>query len=181
MAGNEKAVKLADAKYDQGKGFNFWWQILLFALCGQLCWNVENQWFALFLNRKITLDVTYTTAMTILSATLTCISTFLFGTLADRKGKRKLLMGLGYVIWGISTIMMGTCEWVANAGAIKTAALMVVLIDGIMSFIGSIAYDSSFNVWTNDHTTENNKGIVGAVLGIMPVIATIGGTVIGGA
>ncbi len=57
---------------------------------------------------------------------------------------------------------------------------MVVALDGVMSFIGSIAYDCGFNVWVNDHTTSRNTGKIGWVLGVMPVLATILGTVLGG-
>lgn len=178
-----KAIKLADSKYDNGEGFNFWWQLIVFCFVGQLAWNIENQWFTLFLNAKITLNVSYTTAMTIVSATLTCLSTFIFGTLSDRRGNRKVFLSFGYIFWGVSTILMGSAEWVSKSGtvsALTIAALMVVAIDGIMSFLGSMAYDSSFNVWTNDHTTVKNRGIIGTMYGIMPVIATIIGTLAGG-
>lgn len=183
-----KRFSMHDERYDRGEGPHFWLQIILFTTIGNLCWNVENQWFALFLNAKITLDVTFTTAMTILSATLTLISSFLFGTISDRQGKRQKFLALGFILWGFSTILMYIAEPIANVGRANDnislmvfAAWLVVLIDGIMSFIGSIGYDSAVNVWLNDHTTTKNKGIVGAILGIMPVIATILGTVLGGA
>ena len=176
-----------DKKYDQGQGFKFTFTFLILCLCGQLCWNVENQWFNTFLYRKITQNVSYVTAMVIISATLTCISTFIFGAISDRRGKRKRLMGWGYIAWGASTILVGVCEYMTKipfstpAVAITVAATMVVALDGVMSFIGSIAYDAMFNAWTNDHTTEKNKGFIGTIYGIMPVIATILGTVAGGA
>ena len=176
-----KRFSIHDEKYDRGEGVHFWLQILLFTTVGQLCWNVENQWFALFLNAKVTLDVTYTTAMTIISASLTLISSFLFGTISDRQGKRQKFLALGFILWGCSTILMYIAQPVAELGYIVLAGWLVVLIDGIMSFIGSIGYDSAVNVWINDHTTTKNKGIIGALLGIMPVIATIIGTVAGGA
>ena len=170
-------------QYDEGRGFNFWWQFVLFAIIGQLCWNVENQWFNTFLYAKITKDVSYVTAMVIISATLTCFSTFLFGTLSDRKGVRNKLIGWGNVLWGVSTIAVGLCQFLVKDGVDMSAvfaACMVVALDGVMSFIGSIAYDCGFNVWVNDHTTPKNSGRVGWVLGVMPVIATILGTVLGG-
>ncbi|MCI1244517.1 MAG: MFS transporter [Bacilli bacterium] len=176
----------ARGDYDNGRGGGFWWQLIVFCFIGQLSWNIENQWFTLFLNAKITLNVSYTTAMTIVSATLTVIATFIFGTLADRQGQRKKFLCAGYIAWGVSTILMSSAEWVANLATgendptLIVAAVMVVAIDGIMSFLGSMAYDSSFNVWVNDHTTVKNKGRVGTVYGIMPVIATILGTVVGG-
>ncbi len=174
-----------EQKYDVGKGFTFSFTFIVLCLCGQLCWNVENQWFNTFLYRKITMDVSYVTAMVIISASLTTISTFIFGALSDRRGQRKKMMGIGYILWGIATIGVGLCEFMVGEGStasqIMFAASMVVVLDGVMSFIGSIAYDSTFNAWTNDHTTEKNKGFIGTIYGIMPVIATILGTVIGGA
>ena len=179
-----KRFKMHDERYDRGEGIHFWLQVILFTGIGQLCWNIENQWFALFLNAKVTLDVTYTTAMTIVSATLTLISSLLFGTIQDRKGKRQIYLGVGFILWGLSTILMYIAEPIANIGThsyVILAAWLVVLIDGIMSFMGSIGYDSSVNIWINDHTTTKNKGTIGAIVGIMPVIATIVGTVVGGA
>ncbi len=173
--------ELMNKKYQEGRGFPFWLQFVSFCLCGQLCWNVENQWFNTFMYTKITKDVSYVTAMVIVSATLTCISTFLFGTISDRKGTRRKFIGIGYILWGISTILVGLMEFVATeAKAVVLAATMVVVLDGIMSFIGSLGYDAGFNSWANDFTNDRNKGKVGFVLGVMPIIATIVGTVVGG-
>ena len=154
-----KRFKMHNERYDRGEGIHFWLQVILFTGIGQLCWNIENQWFALFLNAKVTLDVTYTTAMTIVSATLTLISSLLFGTIQDRKGKRQIYLGVGFILWGLSTVLMYIAEPIAKIGthsAVIMAAWLVVLIDGVMSFMGSIGYDSSVNIWINDHTTTKN-------------------------
>lgn len=166
--------------YDQGKGGFFTFQFILLCLCGQLCWNIENQWFNTFVYAKIGKFVWIVTGMVICSATLTCISTFLFGALSDRKGRRKNMMGIGYIAWGISTILVGMVEFAAPFVPIYLAGTLMIILDGVMSFIGSAGYDSSFNAWANDHTTTANKGFVGLILGAMPVIATIMGTLIGG-
>ncbi len=187
--------KIASEKYDRGSGAGFWSHFIVLGLCGQLCWCVENQWFNTFLYTYIIRDSNYVTAMVIVSATLTTISTFIFGTLSDRKAIRKKIMGWGYIAWGISTIIVGLMQYAEDGlsaanisiafGAVALNAasiggLLIVITDGVMSFIGSIAYDSSYNVWVNDHTNEKNKGLVGAFLGVMPVVGTIGGTVFGG-
>ena len=166
--------------YDQGKGWFFNLQFLILCLSGQLCWNIENQWFNTFVYSKIGKYVWIVTGMVIASATLTCISTFLFGAVSDRRGKRKNLMGWGYIIWGLSTILVGVVEYVAPLVPLMFAGIMMIMLDGVMSFIGSMGYDSSFNAWANDHTTTANKSFVGLILGIMPVIATIIGTLLGG-
>lgn len=178
--------KLSFEKYDKGMGANFWIQFCSLALCGQICWNIENQWFNTYLYSFGQTDSSYVTWMVIVSATLTTISTFIFGTLCDRKAQRRKFLGWGYILWGISTIVVGFCQYIVNdslgdiAKLMVVAGVLVVITDGVMSFIGSIAYDSSFNVWVNDHTTEHNKGLVGTIYGIMPVVGTILGSVIGG-
>ena len=74
-------------------------------LIGQLVWNIENQWFNTFVYAKIAKDPTIISWMVAVSAIATTISTFVFGTLSDRKGRRKTFIGFGYILWGIFTIL----------------------------------------------------------------------------
>jgi MFS family permease len=60
------------------------------------------------------------------------------------------------------------------------AAVLVVLADDFMSFFGSMGNDCAYNAWTNDCTTDKNRGQIGAALAVQPVIGTIVGTVLGG-
>ena len=53
---------------------------------------MENQWFNTFVYAKIEKNVDIVTAMVIVSALVTTISTFIFGTLSDRLGKRKIFV-----------------------------------------------------------------------------------------
>lgn len=161
----------------------FWTIIWGMGLAGQLCWNMENQWFNTFVYAKISGDVNIVTWMVIVSALVTTISTFVFGTLSDRMGKRKILVSAGYIIWGIATIVFGLTEYARDSGIGALAALsgfLVVLTDAIMSFFGSLGCDAGYNVWVNDYTDDTNKGQVGAALAVLPVIATVIGTVVGG-
>ena len=48
--------------------------------------------------------------MVIISALVTTISTFIFGTLSDRQGKRKKFVSIGYIIWGITVALFGFIE-----------------------------------------------------------------------
>ncbi len=162
-------------------GWKFWLIVLGMGLAGQLCWNIENQWFTTFVYAKISQDVRIVTGMVILSALVTTISTFLFGTLADRLGKRKIFVCVGYIIWGIATILFGLTEYInIDAKDIFWLALLVIIADAIMSFFGSMGYDSGYNVWINDYTNDKNQGQVGAALAALPVLGTIVGTVLGG-
>ncbi len=164
--------------------FRFWFIVWGMGLAGQLCWNMENQWFNTFVYAKISGNVSIVTWMVIVSAIVTTLSTFIFGTLSDRMGKRKIYVSLGYIIWGCATILFGLTEYARDSGIGALVALsgaLVVLTDAIMSFFGSMGCDSGYNVWVNDHTTDSNKGQVGAALAVLPVIGTVIGTVVGGA
>lgn len=164
----------------------FWGLMWGLGLAGQLCWNIENQWFNTFVYAKIAKDSTIVTLMVITSALVTTFSTFLFGTLSDRLGTRRRFVSIGYIVWGVFTIAFGLTEFIAKgsvgAGAKASiwAAVLVVLADDVMSFFGSMGNDSGFSAWSNDNTTDQNRGQVGAVLAIQPVIGTILGTILGG-
>ena len=96
-----------ESKVDEIK---FWMFVWFLGLAGQLCWNMENQWFNTFVYAKIAKDPTIISWMLAISATATTISTFLFGCISDRKGTRKTLISIGYILWGIFTILFGTTD-----------------------------------------------------------------------
>lgn len=177
----KKAKKKID--YSGLNPFRFWTAVIAMGVAGQICWNIENQWFNTFVYAKISGDVNIVTAMVICSAIVTTLSTYLFGTLSDRKGKRRIFVTLGYIIWGISTILFGMTEYARNSGVAWLIAIsgpMVVIADAVMSFFGSMGFDSGYNVWVNDYTNDTNKGQIGAALAAAPVFGTVLGTVIGG-
>ena len=169
-------------KNNAKSGIGFWLLIWLLGLAGQLCWNMENQWFNTFVYAKIAKDPTIISWMLAISAAATTVSTFLFGCVSDRKGNRKTLVSVGYILWGIFTIIFGTTEFM-NKGSDSTLigiAFAVVAADAIMSFFGSMGNDIGFNAWINDHMTSDNSGALGAALAVQPVIGTIVGTIAGG-
>ena len=113
----------------------------------QICWNIENQWFNTFVYAKISGDVNIVTSMVMVSALVTTISTFFFGTLSDRSGKRKRLISTGYIIWGITTILFGMTEYARDSGIgvlVALSGFLVVLTDAVMSFFGSMGNDLRF-------------------------------------
>ena len=162
----------------------FWSLIWMLGLAGQLCWNMENQWFNTFVYAKIAKDPTIISWMLAISAIATTVSTFLFGCVSDRKGNRKSLVSIGYILWGIFTILFGTTEFLSkrnsDSASIIGVAFAVIAADAIMSFFGSMGNDIGFNAWINDHMTPDNSGALGAALAVQPVIGTIAGTIIGG-
>lgn len=169
-----------------GKTGMFWFMVWGLGLAGQLCWNMENQWFNTFVYAKIAKDPTIISWMVAVSAAATTFSTFLFGCISDRLGKRKKLVAIGYILWGIFTILFGTTQFLGGSRDLSTGTVSVGIIaavvaaDAIMSFFGSMGNDIGYNAWINDHMNENNRGQLGAALAVQPVIGTIAGTVFGG-
>ena len=161
------------------RDIRFWVLVWGLGLVGQLCWNIENQWFNTFVYAKIAKDPTIISWMVAISAIATTIATFLFGTLSDRKGKRKNFIGIGYILWGIFTILFGTTEWItggqpaSSTQVLMLAATAVVCADALMSFFGSMGNDAGYNAWLNDMMTEQNRGSIGAALATQPIIGTI--------
>ena len=156
-----------------------WVLIWVLGLIGQLCWNIENQWFNTFVYAKIAPDASIISWMTAISALFTTVSTFVCGTWSDRIGKRRPFIFIGYILWGAFTIAFGATEFLPKNPLIL-AAVMVVLMDALMSFFGSMGNDCAFSSWTTDISNESNRGALGGVLAAQPIIATILGTVVSG-
>ena len=163
----------------KASGFKMWSLIWGLGLAGQICWNMENQWFNTFVYTKIAKDPSIVTGMLICSALATTFATFFFGTWADRTGKRRRFIAIGYILWGIFTIGFGLTEFISK-DMYMLAAVSVVVADTVMSFFGSMGNDAGFNTWTTDILTDKNRGQIGAALATQPVLGTILGTVVGG-
>ena len=163
----------------QRTGFRVWLLVWGLGLAGQICWNMENQWFNTFVYAKIGKDPSIITGMLICSAAATTFATFFFGTWADRTGRRRSFIAWGYILWGVFTIAFGLTQFISRELYLLMAA-SVVLADTVMSFFGSMGNDAGFNTWTNDIMTDRNRGQIGAALATQPVLGTILGTVVGG-
>ena len=169
------------SKRERGTGM-MWAMVWLLGLAGQLCWNMENQWFNTFVYAKIAKDPTIISWMVAVSAMATTVSTFLFGCVSDRRGNRRSLIAAGYILWGVFTIAFGMTQYMgqSKAGTIVFIGAAVVAADAVMSFFGSMGNDIGYNAWINDHMTPSNRGQLGAALAVQPVIGTIVGTIAGG-
>ena len=156
-----------------------WLGIVLIGLFGQFAWTIENMYFNVFLYNTISTDPGYIASMVAWSATVATLTTLLMGALSDRLGRRKALIALGYVLWGVSTGLFGfiTPENAARlfpgANAAAAAAIMVVVLDCVMTFFGSTANDAAFNAYITDVTDQSNRGRVESVLAILPLIAML--------
>ena len=179
-------------------GIRTWWNIILFSLVGQLAWNVENMYFNTFLYNKIytgasqaAVDGTIPamkaiSTMVALSAATAVVTTFVMGTLSDRLNKRKIFISVGYILWGVVTAAFGfiTRDHVAallhlsdEVKILSITVWTVIIMDCIMTFMGSTSNDSVFNAWVTDITNPENRQRVETVLAALPIVAM--GAVVG--
>ena len=151
-----------------------WFVMLALALTGQIAWAVENSWFNTFVYDTLTPDPRPVAWMTAASAITATLTTLLMGTLSDRTrsrwGRRRPFILIGYILWGISTILFPT---VASIKISSLAIFMVVMADSVMTFFGSTANDAAFNAWTADVATSDTRGRVEGVLNLSLFIAQI--------
>ena len=156
-----------------------WFSLVLVGLFGQFAWTIENMYFNVFLYNTISTDPKYIASMVAWSAAVATLTTLVMGALSDKLGKRKLFICTGYILWGISTAAFGliTAENAAKlfpaANATAAAAIMVIVLDCLMTFFGSTANDGAFNAYVTDITDNSNRGRVESVLAILPLISML--------
>ena len=160
-------------------GFGTWIALLVFGLIGQIAWMVENMYFNVFLYNTITGDTGMIAAMVAASSIVATVTTLLMGALSDKLGKRKGLMVGGYLLWGLSVMafafvsVSGLEQFMGAAAAVQTAAILVIVLDCVMTFFGSSANDAAFNAWVTDVTDETNRGRVETVIAVLPMAAML--------
>jgi len=167
---------------------------------GGIAWNTENMYFNTFITNEIYADVSQsaiigsmeaTTAvarMVALSAIAAVITTFIMGALSDKLKNRKMFISVGYILWGIVTAMFGfiTKENVANllnltdeAKILGTTVWFVILMDIVMTFMGSTSNDAAFQAWVTDVTVPRQRPIVETVLSVVGTISSLAVTAVG--
>lgn len=160
-------------------GARKWTTFILIGLFGQFAWTIENMYFNVFLYNTISTDPRYIASMVGWSAAAATITTLLMGALSDRLGKRKIFICAGYMLWGLSTMAFGfitpdnAARLFPGANAVAAAAMMVVILDCVMTFFGSSANDGAFNAYVTDVTNPLNRGRVESVLAILPLISML--------
>lgn len=148
-----------------------WTSIVLFGLIGQIAWIVENMYFSRFMQNEITRAPYATTLLVAFSAIFATLATLIGGALCDRKGKRKVFICWGYVVWGFTIMMFALVPMQPSADKVLPMVILVVAMDCVMSIIGSISNDAAFNTWVTDISNTANRARVDTVLAIMPLIA----------
>jgi MFS family permease len=156
-----------------------WASFLLIGLVGQFAWTIENMYFNVFLYNTISTDPNNIATMVAASAVVATLTTLLMGALSDKLGKRKLFICGGYIIWGFTTAAFGfisvknVAAWFPAVNAAATAAMIVVVMDCIMTFFGSTANDAAFNAYITDVTNKENRGKAESVLAVLPLISML--------
>ena len=156
-----------------------WITLILIGLFGQFAWTIENMYFNVFLYNTISTDPWYIAEMVGWSAAAATLTTLLMGALSDKLGRRKPFIAAGYVLWGLSTAVFGyiTPENAARlfpgTNAVASAAMLVVIMDCVMTFFGSTANDAAFNAYVTDITDNSNRGRAESVLAILPLISML--------
>ena len=175
-----------------------WFTICLFSFMGGIAWNIENMYFNTFLYNSVYANASEaamagsmapTTAisrMVALSAIAAVLTTFLMGTLSDKMKNRKLFISVGYLLWGIVTAVFGflTRDNIAalfgltdEAKILTTTVWVVIVMDIIMTFMGSTSNDAAFNAWLTDITTPKVRPVMETALtfvGFLSVATVMG-------
>ena len=177
-----------------------WLNIIVFSFMGGIAWNLENMYFNTFLydsiydgvsNSKlaewgIMAPSTAVSRMVALSAITAVVTTFIMGTLSEKMKKRKVFISIGYIIWGVITAAFGFISKgniAALFGLSDEANILlytiwaVIIMDMVMTFMGSTSNDSAFNAWTTDVTNPVVRPKVETVLlfvGLVAMLAVMG-------
>ena len=175
-----------------------WFTICLFSFMGGIAWNIENMYFNTFLYNSVYANASEaamagsmapTTAisrMVSLSAIAAVLTTFVMGTLSDKMKNRKLFISVGYLLWGLVTAAFGfiTRDNIAallgitdEAKILTTTVWVVIVMDIIMTFMGSTSNDAAFNAWLTDITTPKIRPTMETALtfvGFLSVASVMG-------
>ncbi len=155
--------------------------ILLFGFMGQVAWAVENNFFNLFLFNEIGGDSNDISNMVAASSVVAVLTTLFMGSLSDKINKRKVFISGGYIVWGVTVMafafispenvakIMGTTP----AAAIAATVTIVIVMDCLMTFMGSTSNDAAFNAWITDITSPSNRAKTESILALLPVIAMV--------
>ena len=154
--------------------------VILFGFMGQVAWAVENNFFNLYM-LKIGGDMHDISIMIAVSAIVAFLTTLFMGSLSDKINKRKIFICAGYILWGLTVIAFAIInpETVAKimgtevGAAVSATVTLVIIMDGIMTFMGSTSNDAAFNAWITDIGTSSNRSKIESLLAIIPVIATL--------
>ncbi|MBE7057398.1 MAG: MFS transporter [Ruminococcaceae bacterium] len=162
------------------KSAGFWLALTIFSLTGQIAWVVENMYFNVFIYKMFNASAENISLMVAASAVAATLTTIIMGALSDKLGKRKIFICGGYILWGMS---IGSFAFIRNdvisslfPMATSVAAIgvtTVIVMDCVMTFLGSTANDACFNAWLTDSTDSTNRGAAEGINAMMPLVAIL--------
>ena len=165
-----------------------WFNVILFGFIGQIAWAVENIYFNTFLFNKIGATHEKISLMVSASAVTAMLTTLVMGALSDKLKNRKLFISVGYLFWGAVTAVFGfiTKENIANlfhlsdeATILGTTVWFVILMDIVMTFMGSTSNDAAFQAWVTDVTVPRQRPLVETVLSVVGTVSSFAVTGVG--
>lgn len=177
-----------------------WFTITLFCFMGGIAWNTENMYFNTFIYNSVyagasqaavegtMAPTTAVSRMVALSAIAAVVTTFVMGTLSDKLKNRKLFISAGYVLWGFVTALFGfiTKENVAGifnlsneTQILSTTVWCVILMDIVMTFMGSTSNDAAFQAWVTDISTPRQRPAIETLLSVVGTISSFAVTGVG--
>ena len=153
--------------------------IIILGFIGQLAWMLENMYLNVYLYNELGGNSNDIAMMVALSAITATVTTIVMGSLSDRIGKRKLLIVIGYLIWGLSVVgfafitLENTLKLFPAFNIVTTTVWVMIIWDCVMTFLGSTANDAAFNAWITDITVSDERGKVESILAILPLLAML--------
>lgn len=163
-------------------GRKIWVNLILFGFTGQVAWAIENIYFNTFLFNYIGATTADISKMVAFSAATAVVTTFLMGTLSDKLGRRKVFISAGYILWGVTVMVFAFISRdsiaelfrITDSAKVFAATVSIVIImDCVMTFMGSTSNDAAFNAWVTDVTVPQNRGTAEGILSTMPILATL--------
>ncbi len=158
----------------------FWLALTLFGLIGQVAWVVENMYLNVFIYKMFNASASDISLMVGASAVAATLTAIFMGALSDYIGKRKLLMCGGYITWGISILAFAFVRvdilepmTGSTLAAMSLGVTLVIILDCVMTFLGSTANDAAFNAWMTDWGNENNRGKIEGINAMMPLVSIL--------
>lgn len=142
--------------------------LIIIGLSGQIAWTIENMYFNVFMYNEISTDPGYIAAMVASSAIVATLTTLVMGTLSDKLGRRKIFISLGYIIWSLTVFAFAFIN-----PALGNAAILVVVLDCVMTFFGSSANDAAFNAYITETVESSKRAKVEAVVQVLPMVAML--------
>ena len=140
-----------------------WFILILVGFSGQLAWMLENMYLNVYLYNELggtPQDIAWMVALSAITATVT---TLLMGSISDKMGKRKPLIVIGYLIWGVTVLGFSFIhpdflgQFVPVVHVAGLSVFLLILWDCVMTFLGSSANDAAFNAWITDTTHRRER------------------------